>query len=146
MKISTAIEEGIPGGLRVVSDGIRQKKSDRDLHGNNLDRAPRIVQRRAVGLDLKHTECKVMAFDIRSATCTSPVEENDYRPAVAADQKGSFYASSCYISSCYISSCQVAGQYEIDKVSLQIPRVVTDKYREAKEYKRPAVSTLQIYA
>jgi len=141
MKISTAIEEGIPGGLCVVSDGIRQKKSDRDLHGNNLDRTPRIVQRRAVGLDLKHTECKVMAFDIRNSTCISPVEENDYRPAAAADQEGSFYASSCYAS-----SCQVAGQYEIDKVSLQIPRIITDKYREAKGYKRPAVSTLQIYA
>jgi len=127
MKISTAIEEGIPGGLRVVSDGIRQKKSDRDLHGDNLDRTPRIVQRRAVGLDLKHTECKVMAFD--------------YRPATTADQEGSFY-----VSSCHVSSCQVAGQYEIDKVSLQIPRIITDKYREAEGYKRPAASTLQIYA
>ncbi|OPY72817.1 MAG: hypothetical protein A4E64_02805 [Syntrophorhabdus sp. PtaU1.Bin058] len=129
MKISTAIEEGVPGALRVVSDGIRQKKSDRDLYDNNIDRTPRIVQRGASGLDLKHTECKVVAFDCR--------------PVAAADQE---YTSSSYTSSRYVSSRQVAGQYEIDKVSLQIPRIVTDKYREAEEYKRPAVSTLQIYA
>lgn len=138
MKISTAIEERVPGGLRVVSGGIRQKKSDSGLHDNNINRTSRIVQKRASGLDLKYTECTVTALDIRSAACIDSAEENEYCPAAAADQE--------YAGPRYISSRQVAGQYEIEKVSLQIPGIVTDKYREAEGYKRPSVSAFQIYA
>lgn len=136
MKISTAIEEKVPGGLRVVSDSIRQKNSGKDLRTNDPGRALRTVSGKAIGLDLRHTECKVMAFDIRSSTSLSAAEEGDYRPAATADQEDNVY----------ISSRQVAGQYEIDKASLQIPRIIINKYREAEGYKRLTAGTLQIYA
>jgi len=136
MKISTAIEERVPGGLCVINDNIRQNKGGEDLHDHNSGKVPRTLQSKAVGLNLKHTECKVMAFNIRGSTGLSATEDSDDCPAVMAHQGEPFY----------ISSRRVAGQYKIDKVSLQIPRIIIDKYRKAEGCQRPAVSTLQIYA
>lgn len=124
MKISTAIEKRVPGGLRVPGDIVPQQKSGKALQG------------KAIGFDLKHTECKVMAFDIRSSAGLSVTEDGDEYPAATAHQAGPVY----------VSSRHVAGQYEIDKASLQIPQVIIDKYRQAKGYTRLAAGTLQIYA
>jgi hypothetical protein len=135
MKISTAIEERVPGRLCVVSDSIQQKKRGRDLH-IGPDRSLQTVSGKAIGLDQKHTECKVIAFDIRASAGFSATEDGDGPPAVTADQE----------KPAYVSTRRIVGQYEIDKASLQIPRVIINKYREAEGYKRPAVSTLQIYA
>jgi len=124
MNISTAIEERAPGRLCVLRDSIPQQKSGKVLQG------------KAIGFDLKHTECKVMAFDIPSSAGLSVTGDGNECPAATAAQAGPVY----------VSSRHVAGQYEIDKASLQIPQIVIDKYRRAKGYTGSAASTLQIYA
>ncbi len=124
MNISTAIEERAPGGLCVLRDNTPQQKSGKALQG------------KAIGFDLKHTECKVIAFDIRSSAGLSVTGDGNECPAATAAQEGPVY----------VSSRHVAGQYEIEKASLQIPQVIIDKYRRAKGYTGLAASTLQIYA
>lgn len=136
MKIGSAIEEWIPPRLSSGEPTPQHARSGKNQQEHNPGRGLRVVKGNAVECNLKQTELQVRALcieypgDIRTITNTGqPVQVMRKEPDVA-----------------YISSHVVAGHYGINKVYVQTPGIVLNKYKEIGGYGRQTLSTFKVYA